>query len=89
MVRTGDGLQFKLRHEKLGGHVHVGVFLKTNAPNYAKAGDLCFREEEWIYLSAVLSPFVFLECLDPDLNEAGTEDKTDIEEQDLISLLIE
>lgn len=38
---------FRMKYEKLGGHVHVAVFAGKGTRTLGKCGDLVFREEEW------------------------------------------
>lgn len=53
---------FKVKHEKLGGHIHCALFA-AKQPNmtYAKCGDFCVREEELADLQLAMSGVAFEE----------------------------
>lgn len=45
----------KVRHELVGGHVHVGVWMGRHANAIGKCGTLTFRAEEWDALETAWS----------------------------------
>jgi hypothetical protein len=42
-----EAMMIRFRWKVLGGHVHVRVFMGTDADHLGKNGDLTFRIEEW------------------------------------------
>ena len=51
---------FKIRHEKLGGHIHCALFgAKAPDMTYAKCGDFVVREEEFSDLERCMSGVFF------------------------------
>lgn len=52
---------FRIRYEKRGGHYHLRVFSATTRnTTYAKLGDLCLAEKEWLDFQACCPSFEFL-----------------------------
>jgi hypothetical protein len=53
---------FRIRHVKLGGHVHMRVF-SARQPNMtdAKPGDLCCSEQEFNDLELAMSGVEFID----------------------------
>ncbi len=54
---------FKIKHEKLGGHIHCALFA-AKEPNqtYAKCGDLVVREEEFAPMQRAMVGVYFQEA---------------------------
>lgn len=81
-------MSYRIRHRRLGGHVHVAVWSSEYGPDATHGcnGNLVFRETEWnkfrqvleagrYHLGDALSPFiVFLQELDTDLVPMATNE---------------
>lgn len=62
---------YKWYWERMGGHVHVDLFVaKGKNFTYARAGSLVFRPEEWDDLSSQLSPFSSHDLVELNRKEA-------------------
>lgn len=62
MSKSTISTVFRIRHVKLGGHVHMRVF-SARSPNmtYAKLGVLCCSEEEFKDLQYAMSGVEFVD----------------------------
>lgn len=73
-------MTFKLKFQKLGGHVHVAVFSGKDIDHLGKCGDLTMREEEWpeflgVFQNATYPPAIFVEerTIEETVNEKVAE----------------
>lgn len=65
---------FKLKHKKLGGHVHVQFFSGKNPHSLGLNGLLIFAEEEWPIFYDVVTAATREDILDSEFVQVIVQD---------------